>query len=430
MDIRFFKKYFKYNNFPEFDPKVLQHNLLMHLGDGSMYVFAMSFVYFSTILPVFIQRMGGSEIAIGAVPVLWNLGVNFPQIFLGQQKSDEQFVKPAVIRYSIFYRASFLAAAIFIFFFLKDIPVSISVPIILLFILIIAVLGSIPGPRWVNLFAKTTPVKLRGRLLAVRQLTGALLGVLAGSIIIVILSSIKFPQNFALLFFLCFIFMFVSLYFLNGVKESEEIQSTELIVAKIRKFERIKTVIKENKNFRNYLIADGLLLMGLTSSAFFAVYAIERFKLPTSYAGSFTIIFMSSTVFGNIIFGYLADVFGHKINLMIMAAVLLLACLSAIISINPLTYGSVFFFYALAQSIQGISRIAFVVEISGEKERTLYASLLNSITAPALLFGILAGFTISIIGFPLVFLIYITIMGFTVYWLFKKIDEPRQVKII
>ncbi len=420
------KKYFRYSKFPEYDPKVLQHNLLMHFGDGSMYAFALSFISFSTILPVFIQRMGGDAVAIGAVPVLWNLGASLPQVFLGQQKNNEKLVKPAIVRYSILYRSSFLLTALFIYLFLEHIPASLSVPIVLLFIFMITLLSSIPGPRWVNLFAKTTPVKLRGRLLAIRQLVGALLGVLAGSIIIIILSSISFPHNFAVLFTLCFIFMFVSLYFLKEVEEPEEILSEELIIMKTKKFNKAKLALKENKNFRNYLVADGLLLIGLTSSAFFAVYAIERFKLPTSYAGSFTIIFMASTVLGNIIFGYLADISGHKINLIIMAALLLLANLSAIISINPLTFGSVFFFFALGLSIQGISRVNFVVELSGEKDRTLYASLLNSITAPALLFGILAGFIISIIGYPFVFLIYILISGFTVYWLYKKVEEPRN----
>jgi MFS family permease len=424
-----FAKFFHYNKFPEHDAKNLQHNLLMHIGDGAMFAFALSFISFSTILPVFIQRMGGSAVAIGAVPVLWNLGASFPQLFLGQQKSNEKFVKPAIIRYSIIYRFSYLLASLFIYFILEHIPVSLSVLIVLLFIFMITVLGSIPGPRWVNLFAKTTPIKLRGRILAIRQLTGALLGVLAGSIIIAILSSITFPKNFALLFFLCFIFMFVSIYFLKEVKEPEEILNEEFSIKKIRQLDKAKQIVKENRNFRNYLVADGLLLIGLTSSAFFAVYAIDRFKLPTSYAGSFTIIFMASTVLGNIIFGYLADVLGHKINLMLMSVLLLLASLSAIISINPLTFGSVFFFLALGQSIQGISRMAFVVEISGEKDRTLYASLLNSITAPALLFGILAGILISNIGFPLVFLIYILISGSNIYWLYIKIDEPRN-KII
>ena len=419
-------RYFQYKKFPEYDPKVLQHNILMHIGDGSMFAFALSFISVTTILPVFIQRMGGNAIAIGAVPVLWNLGASLPQLFLGQQKGSEKFVKPAILHYSIIYRFTYFLMAVFIFFFFKYIPEGLSIPFVLVFILIITIFGSIPGPRWVNLFSKTIPVKLRGRLLAVRQLLGSLFGVLAGSIIIVILSSINYPQNFAILFFMCFIFMFASFFFLKKVNEPEEILNAELVVAKIKRLERAKKVIKENKNFKNYLIADGLLLISLTSSSFFAVYAIYKFHLSTSYAGSFTIILMGSTVLGNIVFGFLADIFGHKINLMIMAAVLLLASLSAIISINPLTYGSVFFFVALAQSLQGISRVAFVVELGGEKDRALYASLLNSITAPALIFGIIAGIIISIIGYPLVFLLYIIISGCTIYWLYKRVDDPRH----
>ena len=422
-------KYFQYKNFSEFDLQILKRNLWMHLGDGAMYAFALSFVSAAIILPVFVQRIGGNAIAIGAVPVLWSLGASLPQIFIGQQKSHEKFVKPAILFYSVIYRSSFLIVGLFIFFFLEYIPAAYSVVLLLTFIVTIAILGSVPGPRWVNLFAKTTPVKLRGRLLAVRQLTGALLGILAGSITIIILSSIRFPQNFAVLFFLCFIFMAISYFLLKEVEEPEEIFSEELVAIKPKKFEKIKRIVTENKNFRNYLFADSLLLVGLTSSAFFAVYAIDRFKLSTSYAGSFTIIFMSSMALGNIIFGYIADIFGHKINLMIMGAAILLANFCAIISINPLTYGCVFFFFAWAQGIQGISRIAFVIELGAEKERTLYSSILNSITAPALVFGIIAGIIISIIGYPIVFFLYMIVSGFAIYWLYKEVEDPRTIKI-
>ncbi len=418
-------KIFKYTKYPEYDSNTLRHNILMHLGDGSMYAFALSFISFTTILPVFIQRMGGSAIAIGAVPVLWNLGNSLPQIFIGQQKINEKFVKPIILWYSVIYRSSFLVVGVFIFFFLNQISVSFSVPIVLFFILLITGLGGIPAPRWVNLFSKTTPVNLRGRLLALRQLTGSLLGILGGSITIVILSSISFPQNFAVLFFLCFVFMFVSLYFLKEVNEPQEIISVDLIITKNRKLTKIKSVIKENKNFKNYLLADALLLISLTSSAFLAVYGIEKFKLPSSYAGTFTIIFMGSIVLGNIIFGFIADLFGHKINLMIMGAALLLACFSAIIAINPLMFGAVFIFAGIGQSLQGISRVAFVIELGGEKDRALYSSSLNSITAPALLFGVYLGYLVSVIGFVIVFGLYILVSGFSIYWLYKKVEDPR-----
>jgi hypothetical protein len=57
----------------------LRHNLRVHIGDGSIYAFAMSLIAVTTIIPVLLQQLGASAWAIGAVPVLWTLGLNMPQ---------------------------------------------------------------------------------------------------------------------------------------------------------------------------------------------------------------------------------------------------------------------------------------------------------------------------------------------------------------
>lgn len=418
-------KYFQISKFPNFDPKILKHNIIMHIGDGAGFAFAMGFVSPTTILPIFIEKIGGNAIAIGAIPILWTVGANFPQFFFGQQRYNETLVKPMMLRYVIIHRSSFLLLGIFTFFFLEYIPSAISVPLVLALLCTAAILGSIPGPRWVTYFAKTTPTKLRGRLLSVRLLLSSALGMIAGSVIIIILSTFKYPHNFGILFFMCFIFLMVSFSFLRNVKEPEEQIEEGNSSVKIKKFQKAVLLIKENEKLRNYLIADSLLLMSLTASAFYEVYAISKFQLPTSYAGSFTIVLMGGMALGNIIFGYIGDVFGHKVNLTIMATSLLLANFTALVSINPLTYGIVFLFLAFAQGLQGVSRLAFVVELTGETNTTLYASLLNSATAPTAIFGIIAGAIISFIGYSFVFGIYGLISIFAIYWIYKKVTDPR-----
>jgi MFS family permease len=420
-------KYFQISKFPNFDPKILKHNIIMHIGDGAGFAFAMGFVSPTTILPVFIEKIGGNAIAIGAIPILWTVGANFPQFFFGQQKYDETLVKPMMLRYAIIHRSSFLLLGIFTFFFLEYISSAISVPLVLALLFTAAILGSVPGPRWVTYFSKTTPTKLRGRLLSVRLLLSSALGMIAGSVIIIILSTFKYPHNFGILFFMCFVFLMVSFSFLRNVKEPEEKIEVDNPPVKIKKFQKAFLLIKENEKLRNYLIADSLLLMSLTASAFYEVYAISKFQLPTSYAGSFTIVLMGGMALGNIIFGYIGDVFGHKVNLTIMATSLLLANFTALVSINPLTYGIVFLFLAFAQGLQGVSRLAFVVELTGEINTTLYASLLNSATAPTAIFGIIAGAIISVIGYPFVFEIYGLISIFAIYWIYKKVVDPRHI---
>jgi MFS family permease len=187
-----------------------------------------------------------------------------------------------------------------------------------------------------------------------------------------------------------------------------------------------KKILKVNLNFKYFLIADALILMSLTASAFYPVYGIKKFDLPASYAGTFTIILMASQVVGNFFFGYLADFFGHKINVLILALCSAAASLTAVIADNVLLYGIVFFFTGCTLTLQGISRLAIVVEMCTESERPFYIGLFNSLTAPTILFGIIGGVLVTIIGYIPVFLIYTFISLIAFYWLYKRVKEPRH----
>ncbi|MCK7527256.1 MAG: hypothetical protein MZV64_61455 [Ignavibacteriales bacterium] len=106
----------------------------------------------------------------------------------------------------------------------------------------------------------------------------------------------------------------------------------------------IKNILRTNVSFRNFIVADALIAMCITATAFYPVFALTKFDLPVSYAGTFTIITTASMVAGNLFFGYLADVSGHKINLIILSISSLLSSATAIIANNILSYGMVFVF--------------------------------------------------------------------------------------
>jgi MFS family permease len=431
-----FSRYFQLNKFSEFNPQVLRHNLIMHMYDGSLFIFATSFINYTTVLPVFIQRIGGNAIAIGSVTVLWTLGLNLPQLFFVRLFHHQKKIKPSVLRTGLLYRLSFVIISLVCSVFLGKLSVSIAVPLMLLLVFLTSIAGSTSGPPWFHFFSKTTPIKLRGRLLAIRWLIGSGLGTLGGLAVSVVLSSIAYPHNFALLFFICFFFTMVSLYFLSRVEESSELKEpeepgTEINPISFREvLSRSKMILKQNKDFKNFLVVDALILMSLTASAFYAVYAIRKFNLPTSYAGTFTIILMASQVLGNILFGFLADFFGHKINILLLAVSSAAASIIAVLSNNVLMYGIVFFFMGFTISLQGISRLAITVEMCNESERPIYLGLLNSVTAPTILFGVIGGSLITIVGYIPVFFIYIIISTTAFYWMYKKVNEPRKLKIV
>lgn len=419
---------FKIDNFPGFETKVLRHNLVMNVADGAMFVFGANFVSAFTIIPVFIQQAGGNPVAIGAVPVLWIMGLNLPQLFFTKIRYTERRIKPFVLRYALLFRVMYLVIALFTFFILKSLSQFNAVLSLLFLFFLTALVGSITIPAWVHLFSKTTPIKLRGRLLAVRQLIGSILAMAAGSLTVIILSTINFPSNFAILFLAAFIFTMVSFYFLSRLKEDDEVLDEEKTQPITNKLVMVKNVLRTNVPFRNFLIADALISMCITATAFYPVFALKRFDLPVSYAGTFTIISTASMIVGNLFFGYLADVSGHKINLIILSITSLLASTTAIVANNILSYGMVFFFWGITLSLLGISRIPFVIELCSPKERQFYIALLNTITAPFAIFGIAAGAIISKWGYSLVFLIYILFAGISAVWLIKKVKEPRTAE--
>ncbi|MDO8550645.1 MAG: hypothetical protein Q7S39_10920, partial [Ignavibacteria bacterium] len=201
---------------------MLRHNLLMHIYEGATFIFAMSFITVNTILPVFIQRIGGNAIAVGSVTVLWTLGLNLPQLLFARFFHHKGKVKPDVLRYGLIFRLNFIIISFVCSMFLGNLNSSLSVPLMLFLIFIAAIAGSSSGLFWYDFFSKTTPVKLRGRLLSIRLLLGSALGMLGGSAVAVVLSSIVFPHNFALLFLISFLLTMLSLYFLTRLKEPAE----------------------------------------------------------------------------------------------------------------------------------------------------------------------------------------------------------------
>jgi MFS family permease len=416
---------FKIDNFQGFDPKVLKHNILMHIGDGSMFMFGTSLVYAYTIIPVFVQQVGGNTIAIGAVPVLWTMGLNLPQLFFTNPHFAEKRIKPFVLRYAFLNRSMYFVIAIFTFFVLNNLGQTAAVLSVLFLYFLAAIIGSVAIPGWFHLFSKTTPVKLRGRLLAVRQLIGSVLAFAAGSLTVLILSTLGFPFNFATLFLTAFFVTMISFYFLSKVKEDDEIYLDEKANEVTNKLVLIKKVLKINAPFRNFLLADALITMCLTATAFYPVFALNKFDLPVSYVGTFTIITTAGMILGNFFFGYLADILGHKVNLIILSSASLLASTTAIAANNILAYGMVFFFVGVELSLLGISRGPFVIELCSPKERQFYIAMLNTITAPFSIFGIAAGAVIGFLSYQVVFLIYILLAGISIFWLIKKVEEPR-----
>jgi len=402
----------------------LQQNLVANVMDGAMFAFGMSFVSLQTVLPVFVKRIGGSSFAVGLIPVLWTAGFNFPQILIANYVQRFPYKKNLFLKTALIQRLPWFLLALLAFLVIDRTGSSGGAVLFLSLFTFAAVAGSINFPIWFDLIAKLTPVNVRGRLFAVRNLVGGVLGVVGGWVVERVLGGIAYPTSYGVLFTLAFSAMMISYAALLMLRE--EAPSSVAKETHIVDYYRGLPRILRQKNFRNFLISDALLIAATMAGAFYAVNAIAKFRLTDAVAGIFTSVMMGSMIIGNIFFGLLADRFGHKLNLILSSASTAVACLAALLAPSLEVYLIVFVGSAFQVGLSGISRLSLVAELCSEDERPTYVALTNMVTSPFVLFGVLAGVIAGSFGYQVVFIIAGLLALSSALWLTFKVEEPRN----
>lgn len=416
-------KNFQSKHFKDADVK---RNFFLNVFDGAVFSFAMSFVSLQTVFPVLVKKVSGSDFAIGLIPVIWAAGFNFPQIFIANYVRKIGFKKPLMIKTALGQRLPWLLISILVFFFIEDMHPNVALIFLLASLGLAAIGGSLNLPGWFDLISKLTPVQLRGRLFAYRSVVGAVLGILGGVVVIIVLDSFSYPENYGILFLTTFIVMMISYVFLFFIKE-EKPNPPQQLFSQMEFYRRLFSILKREKNFRNFLVFDSLMMLANMSHAFFAVYAIEKFSLPESYAGTFTIVMMTSMIIGSLYFGYVADRYGHRINLIWASAFTGFASLVALFSPYVQLYYLVFVGASLNLTVLMVSRLTIIAEICSEDDRPTYVALMNMVTAPFILSGMFGGIIVNVLGFNTLFLIAAIISVVSLLWLILKVIEPRSI---
>lgn len=404
----------------------VRHNFVLNVLDGAVFTFAMSLASRSTVLPLFVQKLGGSNLAIGLLPVLWTIGFNLPQLFIANHARQVRSKKRLVLQTGLVQRLPWLLLAIVTATLLWELSATWALVVFFAIYAMAAVGGSLNLPGWFDLVAKLTPVRLRGRLFAWRAVLGALFGMLAGWIVGAVLDGVAAPQSFALLFGLAFVVAMVSYAILAQIRE----EAPPLPPRRVhyREFLRqLPHILRRDRRFRNFLVADALLITAMMADAFFAIYALERFGLSEGHLGQFIIVLTGSTALGSLLFGHLADRLGHRLNLVLAALATLLACLAALFAPTPEVFLLVFVGASFAVVLPSISRLPIVAELCSEEDRPTYIALMNALTAPFALSGLLAGWLADRFGFGVLFVATAAVALAAAVWLLAMVPEPRRV---
>ena len=87
-------------------------NFTLNVLDGAFFSFGLSFASAATVLPVFVQRLGGSDVAVGLIPVVWALGLNLPQLLIANHAQQVRSKKGLLLATALVQRLPWLLLAV------------------------------------------------------------------------------------------------------------------------------------------------------------------------------------------------------------------------------------------------------------------------------------------------------------------------------
>jgi MFS family permease len=401
-----------------------RRNFSINLAEGALFMAGASFVAPHTVLPALITRLGGNNLVIGVLIVITWVGLYLPQIFAARYAQRQRWKKKWAIRWGIFQRINVLLIMCVLFIFGADHQL-VTITLILVLFTAHQILMGIATPFWFDMFAKLTAPHLRGRLAGIRTAVAGI-GALFGSFLISkLLIQFDFPYGYAIAFSITFILQFISI--LLQFYLVEEIPSNTIGTETISEyFASLKSVLKNNHEFRKFLCASIPLTLAVMPAGFFTVYGLRYFAADDSVVGTFTLMMVVGQGLGALINGFIADHFGNKVALISGASAMLFASLLGTLSSSIEIFYGVFLFMGMNLGSELMIRHNIAMEYAPAERRSTYIALMNMILSPFYVSGLLGGWISEAFGYNWLFGLAMGCSFIGILLMILIVNEPRS----
>ena len=371
----------------------------------------MSFIDVNTIIPNMMGELGARSVQLGLLSSIMIGGTSFMQLLFALMIIPLKKKKPALL-IAIYIRVvALLTLGIFL---LTDISgKSWVIWVLLLIMAMFSFGGAFANISYTDILGRAIKTERRKDFLMKKQLISSI-GVIVSSLLVkVILTYFSYPSNYALLFISgSFILLLATI----GFWMIDEPVNTKVRKESIKKrISLLFEAIKDDKNVRKYLLFINTSGVILSTIPFLILFGRTQFTIDGSLIGSYLLIQMGGALLTNISLQtfYKKEEYRPLLYIFITIAAMT-PIVSLLFSFSPIFYAFTFLFSGAAIELYKIVTPGVLLEISNDENRALYTGLAGAGAIGNIIYPIIAGFLVTIIGYMSVFILtslYI-ILGF------------------
>jgi MFS family permease len=400
-------------------------NLTVNIVEGAVFWIGTSFISASTLVPLFISKLTSSPLVIGLAAVIAQAGWYLPQLFTAGYIERLPRKKPCIVELGIFAErmptwlwplAALLAAA----------NPTLALAIFFLGYAWHTIGAGAVAPAWQDLIAAFFPVNRRGRVYGTMSFLGSGLGMAGALLASWLLSRYPFPTSFVYSFLIAAVCILISWFFFALTREPAR-PPTAAGRIEGRPFSRLVTVVRHNDNYRRFLAARLLLAASSMGAAFITVSAVGHWRVPDSTVGLYTAALLLGQTGANLLAGWLADRWGHKVVLEVASLGALAAFGLAWLAPTADWYYAAFVLWGGTFGATGVSGLLITMEFCEPAQRPTYVGVTNTALGLVYAAAPLAGGILAEFSFDWVFVLSAAagLMAWVAFRWF--VQDPRKL---
>ncbi|WP_202900485.1 MFS transporter [Parvularcula oceani] len=400
----------------------LRRNYIAHFTHGCLGMTGFRLIFAPTFVPAYLFALTGSPFLVGLGQSLLQVGAIFSPVIGATRIEHQRRVLPAAVSIGTMMRVAILGLA------LSGWILS-GAPLVLATFFFLTMLGFYLGSQRVAfqfLMAKVIPVRKRGQLQAWRNLFGgaiaAALSFWAGATLI---ENDVLGNGYAATFMISFVLTSAGLsvlYLLLREPDAPTVRERKRVRDRLREFPKLI----EDRDYRNFLLAQLLTTAGRISLPFCILYAGQKMEVDGTAIGLLSVAFLGADTVSNLVWGYLGDRRGFRAVMILVVLTWIAALLVLIFAQAPWQFFLAFFGLGAAMSGYLLSAPTLVLEFGDRADVPMRLALSTTAeTSMAALGPLVGGLIASAFGFVPVFVLAILFLAVAAFVLVTSVKEPR-----
>ncbi|MBA7687418.1 hypothetical protein ES703_95881 [subsurface metagenome] len=396
--------------------KISSYNFYAFLWHAGFLAFAQNFMDVDTVIPSMVVESGGNAIHVGIMTAIMLGGSSFTQLIFAPYISNKPFKKKFLL-FGINSRVLSLLALSTTFFFIQSHRSGFILWFIFLFISIFSLSGAFANISYTDIIGKSINEQKRKTFFSARQIIAGIIVLFSAFMAKKTLTLASFPVNYAYMFFIGGALLLIAS---GGFWKVKEQVPSVLKISGLREFYKVlKSELIHNKKLAYFLGFVNTQGIAISFLPFVVLYAKEVFNTKSSDTGSFLLF----KVIGVVMISFIVLLVSKKIKYkwLLYSNVFLSLFLSIIVfnieNLANLKY--LFILGGVVYSIYSITMNGVLLEVSGHQNRALYAGFAGAGNILPAVFPLAGGWVISQFGFQAFFGLFIFIISFAFYFIYK-----------